>query len=78
VGDFKLQHVAGFAGGTSSASSAVPRNYLAVIVGQRAKPTRTTRRWSLPKRKEPPSHDGGHEGSQYPDTKKPPGEPEGF
>ena len=47
-------------GGTSSASSAVPRNYLAVIVGQLTKPTRTTRRWSLPKRKEPPSHDGGH------------------
>ena len=35
-------------GGTSSASSAVPRNYLAVIVGQLTKPTRTTRRWSLP------------------------------
>jgi len=28
-------------GGTSSASSAVPRNYLAVIVGQLTKPTRT-------------------------------------
>ena len=41
-------------------------------------PTRTTRRWSLPKRKELPPHAGGHAGAQYPDTKKPSGEPEGF
>ena len=35
-------------GGTSAASSAVPRSDPAVIVGQWTKPTRTTRRWSLP------------------------------